>query len=41
MPVCVFLSVICERQDLPGNIALALGVDEVASLGPCHKQKEW
>ena len=35
MPVCVFLSVICQSQGLQGNVALVLGVGEVANLGLC------
>ena len=39
MPVCVFPSVICQSQDLPGNVTLVLGIGEVANLGLCCKPK--
>ena len=37
MPVCVFLSVIFQNQDLPENVALVLGVGEVVNWGLCCK----
>ena len=39
MLVCVFPDVIYQSQGLQGNVALVLGVGEVADWGPCHRPK--
>ena len=39
MPVCVFLGVVYQSQGLLENIALVIGVGEVATWDLCHRLK--